>query len=103
VTPYLLAGLGDTVDELVAGCDSSHQIGVYPFVVPFVPIAGTPLEHHPAPSSEMMFSLYQRSPCNVESIRDVFKRHQKLATVNIGACSAISSFGVIVNLKNKGH
>ena len=28
-------------------------IGVYPFVVPFVPISGTPLESHPAPSARL--------------------------------------------------
>ena len=27
------------------------RLGVYPFVVPFVPIAGTPLEHHPPPQA----------------------------------------------------
>jgi biotin synthase-related radical SAM superfamily protein len=33
--------------------------GVYPFVVPFVPISGTPLESHPAPSPEFMRSVLE--------------------------------------------
>ena len=33
------------------------DLGVYPFVVPFVPISGTPLEDHPAPSAEFMQSV----------------------------------------------
>ena len=30
------------------------SLGVYPFVVPFVPISGTPLESHPAPAAAFM-------------------------------------------------
>jgi hypothetical protein len=32
-------------------------LGVYPFVVPFVPIAGTPLEHHPSPDPRFLDQL----------------------------------------------
>jgi radical SAM protein (TIGR04043 family) len=91
VSTYLLAGLGDTVDELVTGCDRLIQLGVYPFVVPFVPITGTPLEHHPAPSSEMMFSLYQQVGTLLKrsgmSAKDI-----KAGCGKCGACSAMSSF-----------
>jgi radical SAM protein (TIGR04043 family) len=50
VSTYILAGLGDPADAIVAMCRRLVDLGVYPFVVPFVPIAGTPFEHHPAPS-----------------------------------------------------
>jgi radical SAM protein (TIGR04043 family) len=91
VSTYLLAGLGDTVADLVAGCDRLIQIGVYPFIVPFVPITGTPLEHHPAPSSEMMFALYQQVGALLNrsgmSAKDI-----KAGCGKCGACSALSSF-----------
>jgi radical SAM protein (TIGR04043 family) len=48
VSTYLLVGLGDGVEELLAAAERLIRLGVYPFVVPFVPIAHTPLEHHPA-------------------------------------------------------
>jgi radical SAM protein (TIGR04043 family) len=48
VSTYLLVGLGDSVEELLAASARLIELGVYPFVVPFVPIASTPLEHHPA-------------------------------------------------------
>lgn len=35
-------------------CERLVRLGVYPFVVPFVPIAGTALEHEPPPSSAFM-------------------------------------------------
>jgi len=54
VSTYLLAGLGDSVDTLLATSERLLALGVYPFVVPFVPISGTPLEDHPAPSADFM-------------------------------------------------
>ena len=48
VSTYILAGLGDSLETILSTCDRLIKIGVYPFVVPFVPITGTPLaEHHP--------------------------------------------------------
>jgi radical SAM protein (TIGR04043 family) len=41
VSTYLLIGLGEDADELVAGAGSLIDRGVYPFVVPFRPMAGT--------------------------------------------------------------
>jgi radical SAM protein (TIGR04043 family) len=91
VSTYLLAGLGDSLEALVAGCDRLIQMGVYPFVVPFVPITGTPLEHHPAPSSEMMFALYQEVAILLRrsgmSAKDI-----KAGCGKCGACSALASF-----------
>src|ERR1700712_171642 len=41
VSTYLLIGLGEDPDELVAGARELIEMGVYPFVVPFRPLAGT--------------------------------------------------------------
>lgn len=91
VSTYLLAGLGDEMPAIVETCDRLIQLGVYPFVVPFVPITGTPLQHHPAPASEWMYELYQqvaalldRAGMSSESI--------KAGCAKCGACSALSTF-----------
>ena len=47
VSTYILAGLGDTREAILAMCEDLVALGVYPFVVPLVPIAGTPLESTP--------------------------------------------------------
>ena len=60
VTTYILAGLGDSEAEILAMCRRLVGLGVYPFVVPFVPIKGTPLERHPGPSPASMESLLSR-------------------------------------------
>jgi radical SAM protein (TIGR04043 family) len=91
VSTYLLAGLGDSVETLVAMSDRLIQLGVYPFVVPFVPISGTPLAHHPAPPSAMMQDLYQQ-------IGRLLKRAglssaaMNAGCAKCGACSALSQF-----------
>ena len=59
VSTYLLAGLGDSVESLLDGARQLIDIGVYPFIVPFVPVSGTPLADHPAPSSEFMRAVLQ--------------------------------------------
>lgn len=41
VSTYLLVGLGEDADELVAGARKLIAMGVYPFVVPFRPLEGT--------------------------------------------------------------
>jgi radical SAM protein (TIGR04043 family) len=57
VSTYILAGLGDTPAAILETCRTLVAIGVYPFVVPFVPISGTPLEDHAPPSAEFMQSI----------------------------------------------
>lgn len=57
VNTYILAGLGDSAEDILALAERLIAMGVYPFVVPFVPISGTPLENHAPPSSAFMSSV----------------------------------------------
>jgi radical SAM protein (TIGR04043 family) len=59
VSTYLLAGLGDTLAGLLEAARVLIDIGVYPFVVPFVPVGGTPLADHPAPPADFMRAVLQ--------------------------------------------
>lgn len=91
ISTYILAGLGDRLETILETCDRLIALGVYPFVVPFVPITGTPLAHHPAPNSELMFTLYQQ-------VGGMLKRagmtsaEIKAGCAKCGACSALSNF-----------
>jgi len=91
VSTYLLAGLGDRADTLI---DISHRlidIGVYPFVVPFVPIVGTPLANTPPPSSEFMAELYQAIGKKLKS-ENLLSSEMKAGCAKCGACSALSGY-----------
>src|ERR1700745_368540 len=57
VSTYLLAGLGDSVQSLHEGARLLIDLGVYPFIVPFVPVTGTPLAMHRPPSAEFLRSV----------------------------------------------
>jgi radical SAM protein (TIGR04043 family) len=41
VSTYLLVGLGEDPDEMIAGAKELISMGVYPFIVPFRPLKGT--------------------------------------------------------------
>ncbi|PZO43092.1 MAG: MSMEG_0568 family radical SAM protein [Shackletoniella antarctica] len=91
VSTYLLAGLGDSLETLVEASDRLINLGVYPFVVPFVPIGETPLSNHPAPSSEFMFALYQRVGALLKQ-SGMASADMKAGCAKCGACSALSTF-----------
>jgi hypothetical protein len=69
-------------------CERLTAIGVYPFVVPFVPVTGTPLESHPAPTSAFMHGVL--GPLS-QMIVDQGMRAEDIKA-GCGACSALSAF-----------
>jgi len=91
VSTYLLAGLGDSKETLLAISERLIDAGVYPFVVPFVPITGTPLAHHRPPTSEFMFDLYRTIGQQLKQA-NLLSSEMKAGCAKCGACSALSGF-----------
>lgn len=91
VSTYLLAGLGDSAAAIVACSERLIAAGVYPFVVPFVPISGTPLEHHPAPSAAFMVEIYT-AVAEQLAASDLRAAAMSAGCAKCGACSALSLF-----------
>jgi radical SAM protein (TIGR04043 family) len=91
VSTYILAGLGDTPEAILAMAERLIGIGVYPFVVPFVPISGTPLESHPAPRPDFMHAILQ--PLAAMLVRAGLQSTDiKAGCGRCGACSALSTY-----------
>lgn len=91
VSTYILAGLGDTREAILDLCQELVAIGVYPFVVPFVPISGTPLESHPTPSAAFMHSILD--PLSRLLVESGLKAVDiKAGCGKCGACSALSTY-----------
>ncbi|HEX8416323.1 MAG TPA: MSMEG_0568 family radical SAM protein [Methylobacterium sp.] len=91
VSTYILAGLGDTREAILETCERLIALGVYPFVVPFVPISGTPLESHPAPSAPFMASIL--GPLGAMLARARMRSSDiKAGCGRCGACSALSAY-----------
>src|SRR6266850_1934246 len=91
VSTYILAGLGDSKEAILAASEKLVALGVYPFVVPFVPIAGTPLESHPGPSPSFMHAIL--APLASMLLAGGLKSSDiKAGCGKCGACSALSTY-----------
>lgn len=90
VSTYLLAGLGDSREVLLKTSERLLSLGVYPFVVPFVPISGTPLEDHPPPGAGFMQSVLQ--PLGA-MVREAGLRASDIKA-GCGKCAACSTLSV---------
>ncbi|OCX65374.1 radical SAM protein [Thioclava sp. SK-1] len=91
VSTYILAGLGDSVDAILQMGEKLCGMGVYPFVVPFVPISGTPLESHPAPTAEFMAQIL-RPLGQMVAAAGIRSEDIKAGCGKCGACSALSTY-----------
>ncbi|TQV86334.1 MSMEG_0568 family radical SAM protein [Exilibacterium tricleocarpae] len=91
VSTYILAGLGDGKEAILDTCEKLIEIGVYPFVVPFVPIRGTPLEDHPPPDRAFMETILQ--PLAEKTVAaDMRAESIKAGCGKCGACSPLSAY-----------
>ncbi|CAM4292207.1 MSMEG_0568 family radical SAM protein [Zobellia roscoffensis] len=91
VSTYILAGLGDTEDEILLMCDKLVAIGVYPFVVPFVPVRNTPLENHSAPSKDFMHKILDPLALSLVNA-GMTSETLESGCAKCGACSTLSAF-----------
>jgi radical SAM protein (TIGR04043 family) len=91
VSTYILAGLGDTAEAILECSARLVGLGVYPFVVPFVPVSGTPLAEHPAPTPEFMRSILPELGRMVRAA-GIASADMKAGCGKCGACSALASY-----------
>jgi radical SAM protein (TIGR04043 family) len=91
VSTYILAGLGDSAEAILAMCETLIRIGVYPFVVPFVPVGGTPLANHPTPTAAAMRGLLV--PLGRMLVEGGLRSADiKAGCGKCGACSSLASY-----------
>jgi radical SAM protein (TIGR04043 family) len=60
VSTYVILGLGEDPELTVEGCRRAIDIGVYPFVVPLRPVAGSLMEHVLPPDGAYTNRIYRR-------------------------------------------
>jgi radical SAM protein (TIGR04043 family) len=60
VSTYVILGMGEDFDLTIAGCRRAIDMGVYPFVVPLRPVAGSLMEDAEPPSAEYTDRVYRR-------------------------------------------
>ncbi|MCL8026881.1 MSMEG_0568 family radical SAM protein [Nocardioides bruguierae] len=93
VSTYLIVGLGEDPDELVAGAEELIAMGVYPFVVPFRPIAGTlavEVDGTTPPPHEVTYDVTRRVAAALHRA-GMSGADQAAGCASCGACSALGS------------
>jgi radical SAM protein (TIGR04043 family) len=94
VSTYLLVGLGEDPDELVAGAARLIDRGVYPFVVSFRPMLGTLARragvHGPAPA--LVRDVTERVAALLKAA-GMAGADQKAGCAACGACGALRAAG----------
>lgn len=94
VSTYLLVGLGEDPDELVAGAGRLIERGVYPFVVPMRPMAGTLArrEGATAPAASLVRDVTARVAALLRAA-GMTGSGQRAGCAACGACSALPAAG----------
>ncbi|BBL70988.1 hypothetical protein MoryE10_15940 [Methylogaea oryzae] len=93
VSTYILAGLGDSAEAILTVCERLIDQGVYPFVAPFVPIAGTPLKRHPPPEPQFMQAILPRLGAMLKRA-GLRSADTTAGCAKCGACSALAGYEV---------
>jgi len=91
VSTYILAGLGDAQDEIIDKSKQLIDLGVYPFVVPFVPITGTPLANLASPDASFMQPILSEIGAYLFDA-GMTSDTVKAGCAKCGACSTLKSF-----------
>ncbi|SFN74164.1 radical SAM protein, MSMEG_0568 family [Pseudonocardia ammonioxydans] len=94
VSTYLIVGLGEDPDELVAGAAELIARGVYPFVVPYRPIPGTLAfdDGVPGPDPALLAEVTARVAAELRA-SGMRGADQAAGCAACGACSALSAAG----------
>ncbi|MFD2396685.1 MSMEG_0568 family radical SAM protein [Prauserella oleivorans] len=94
VSTYLLIGLGEDPDELVAGASRLIERGVYPFVVPMRPMAGTLARRDgaTAPSPALVRQITEEVAALLRAA-GMTGADQEAGCAACGACSTLPAAG----------
>ncbi len=94
VSTYLLVGLGEDPDDLVRGALRLADRGVYPFVVPYRPLAGTlAVADGAGPPDPLVVEHVTRRVAAGLRARGMYGADQGAGCAACGACSALQAAG----------
>jgi radical SAM protein (TIGR04043 family) len=95
VSTYLLVGLGEDPDELVAGAAELIAMGVYPFVVPFRPHPGTlavDVDAARAPDAALVEKVSREVAAQLR-LAGMSGADQRAGCAACGACGVLQNLG----------
>jgi radical SAM protein (TIGR04043 family) len=95
VSTYVILGMGEDVELTVAGCHRAIDMGVYPFVVPLRPVAGSLMQDAEPPSAAYTNKVYRRV-ASYMALRGMDASMTSAGCARCQACSAISSLQTVL-------
>lgn len=90
VSTYVILGMGEDPDVTVEGCRRAVDIGVYPFVVPLRPVAGSLMADRQPPSADYSAGIYGRVAAYMTE-RGMSADDAVAGCARCQACSAINA------------
>ena len=90
VSTYVILGMGEDPEITIQGARRAIDIGVYPFVVPLKPVAGSLMADWPSPSREYVEPIYRRIQAYM-TLRGMHSGTAKAGCARCQACSGLKS------------
>ena len=90
VSTYVILGMGEDPDLTVEGCRRAVDLGVFPFIVPLRPVAGSLMADVAAPDPRYTERIY-RKVASYMALRGMDSSVPKAGCARCQACSGLSS------------
>jgi radical SAM protein (TIGR04043 family) len=100
VSTYVILGMGEDPELTVEGCRRAIDIGVFPFVVPIRPVAGSLMEDVIPPSREYTESIYRKVAAYM-SERGMAADVAKAGCARCQACSGLQSVQALLQISSR--
>ncbi|HEX6198428.1 MAG TPA: MSMEG_0568 family radical SAM protein [Jiangellaceae bacterium] len=97
VSTYVILGMGEDPELTVAGCRRAIDMGVFPFVVPIKPVAGSLLEDVTPPDREYTERIYRKVAAYM-SERGMDSSVPKAGCARCQACSGLQSLEPVLQI-----
>lgn len=102
VSTYVILGMGEDPQVTVEGCHRAIDMGVYPFVVPLRPIAGSLMSDLPPPTAAYTETVY-RQVVPYLAARGLGSQGVAAGCARCQACSAMGTLERVVALSSLGR
>jgi biotin synthase-related radical SAM superfamily protein len=97
VSTYVILGMGEDPELTVEGCRRAIDLGVYPFVVPIRPVAGSLMEDVLPPEREYTEGIYRRVAAYMTE-RGMGPDIAKAGCARCQACSGLQSVQTLLQI-----
>jgi radical SAM protein (TIGR04043 family) len=90
VSTYVILGMGEDPEITIEGAKRAIDIGVYPFVVPLKPVAGSLMADWPSPPRSYTEPIYRRVQAHM-ALKGMHSGIAKAGCARCQACSGLAS------------